>query len=238
MADSLLAIEGLTVRYGKSRALIDLSLSVEEGEIVGIIGPNGAGKTTMLNAASGFKGYEGSIAFGNTEIGSLSEREIVHRGLVHCTEKRDLFPFFSVHENLLMGANFREDRTAVEDDLARVYDLFPRLDERRKQEAGTMSGGEQQMLAIGRALMSDPELLMLDEPTLGLAPIIIEDISEAISRLQEEGMTILLVEQNASFAMAHAERLYLLERGEITRSGPAAELKEDEYIRDAYIGVV
>lgn len=237
MADPLLDVSDLTVRYGKSTALDGVSLSVERGEIVGVIGPNGAGKTTMLDAASGFIEYGGSITFEGTEIRELPEREIVQRGLVHCTEKRDLFDFFSVHENLLMGAQFRDDRGAVERDLDRVYELFPRLDERREQEAETMSGGEQQMLAIGRALMSDPELLMLDEPTLGLAPIIIEDISEAIERLQGEGMTILLAEQNSSFAMNHAERLSLLERGEITREGAAEELKEDEYVRDAYIGV-
>ena len=235
---TLLSIEDLRVSYNGARVIDGISIAVEEGEIVGVIGPNGAGKTTMLNAASGFKAYEGSISFRDTEIAELTEREIVRRGLIHCTEDRDLFDFFSVHENLLMGAQFREDREAVERDFERVYELFPRLDERRKQEAHTMSGGEQQMLAIGRALMSDPDLLMLDEPTLGLAPIIIEDIAEAIEQLQESGMTILLVEQNSTFAMAHAERLYLLERGEITRSGEAAALKEDEYIRDAYIGVV
>jgi branched-chain amino acid transport system ATP-binding protein len=235
---TLLSIEDLHVSYAGARVIDGISVEVTEGEIVGVIGPNGAGKTTMLNAASGFKTYDGSIIFGGTEIADLTEREIVRRGLIHCTENRDLFDFFSVHENLLMGAQFRDDRDAVQRDLDRVYELFSRLDERREQEAHTMSGGEQQMLAIGRALMSDPDLLMLDEPTLGLAPIIIEDISEAIEQLQEEGMTILLVEQNSTFAMAHAERLYLLERGEITRSGPAEELKEDEYIRDAYIGVV
>ena len=213
-------------------------MAIEEGEIVGIIGPNGAGKTTMLDSIAGFKGYDGSITFKGEEISSLTEQEIVRKGLVYCTEDRDLFPFFSVHENLLMGAQFRDDRAAVKSDMEFVYELFPRLDERRKQNAETMSGGEQQMLAIGRALMSDPDLLMLDEPTLGLAPVIIEDINVAIDRLLEEGITILLAEQNASFAMEHAERLFLLERGEITLQGPADELKDDEYVRDAYIGVV
>jgi len=235
---SLLELENVTIAYEKATAVNDVSLSVDEGEIVGIIGPNGAGKTTLLNAISGFKSYQGSITFDGEEVSTFMEQDIVKRGLVYCTEKRDLFPFFPVHENLLMGAQFREDRKAVQEDLDMVYELFPRLAERRKQNAETMSGGEQQMLAIGRALMSDPDLLMLDEPTLGLAPVIIEDINEAIQTLTEQGMTILLAEQNASFAMAHAERLFLLERGEIARQGSAEELKNDEYVRDAYIGVV
>ena len=235
---SLLELEDVTIAYEKATAVDGVSLSVDEGEIVGIIGPNGAGKTTLLNAVSGFKSYRGSITFDGEEVSTLTEQDIVKRGLVYCTEKRDLFPFFPVHENLLMGAQFRDDKKAVQEDLDMVYELFPRLEERRKQNAETMSGGEQQMLAIGRALMSDPDLLMLDEPTLGLAPVIIEDINEAIQTLTDQGMTILLAEQNASFAMTHAERLFLLERGEIARQGSAEELKNDEYVRDAYIGVV
>ncbi|CAI48827.1 ABC-type transport system ATP-binding protein (probable substrate branched-chain amino acids) [Natronomonas pharaonis DSM 2160] len=234
----MLEVDNVSISYGKTSAVSDVSLTVEEGEIVGIIGPNGAGKTTLLDAISGFKGYEGSIRFGGEEIRGLTEQEIVQRGLVYCTEDRDLFPFFSVHENLLMGAQFREDRDAVQEDLEFVYDLFPRLDERRDQHAETMSGGEQQMLAVGRSLMSDPDLLMLDEPTLGLAPVIIEDIKEAIERLSDAGLTILLAEQNSTFALDHAERLCLLERGEITRQGDAETLKNDDYVRDAYIGVV
>lgn len=235
---SMLEIDDVSISYGKTSAVSNVSMSVDEGEIVGIIGPNGAGKTTLLDAIAGFKGYEGSITFNGNEISSLTEQDVVQRGLVYCTEDRDLFPFFSVHENLLMGAQFRDDRKAVKDDLEFVYDLFPRLDERRDQHAETMSGGEQQMLAVGRALMSDPDLLMLDEPTLGLAPIIIEDINEAIDRLLEEGITILLAEQNSTFALKHAERLFLLERGEFTRQGLAEELKNDDYVRDAYIGVI
>lgn len=235
---SVLTLEDVTVAYEQVEAVKNVSLSVDKGEIVGIIGPNGAGKTTLLNAISGFKSYDGTISFNGEDLSTLTEQEIVKRGLVYCTEKRDLFPFFPVHENLLMGAQFREDKQAVKEDLQMVYELFPRLDERRTQNAETMSGGEQQMLAIGRALMSDPDLLMLDEPTLGLAPVIIEDINDAIETLSSQGMTILLAEQNASFAMAHAERLFLLERGEITRQGSAEELKNDEYVRDAYIGVV
>jgi branched-chain amino acid transport system ATP-binding protein len=234
---AVLELEDIHVRYGKSHALKGISLSIEPGEIYGLIGPNGAGKTTMLNAIAGFVDYEGRIEYAGADLAGRSPQSIVTDGLVYCTEDRDLFPFFSVHENLLMGAQFRTDRDAVCDDLEMVYELFPRLDERREQEAETMSGGEQQMLAIGRALLSDPDLLMLDEPTLGLAPIIIEDISEAIERLNDQGLTILLAEQNSTFALRHAERLALIETGTIELSGSAAELRDNEYIRDAYIGV-
>lgn len=234
---SLLEIDNLHVYYEKAEALKGISLSVEEGEIVSIIGPNGAGKTTLLDTISGLKEYEGSIRFDGEELAELTPREIVQRGVIHCTEERDLFPFFTVHQNLLMGGHFRDDRQAVQDDLAMVYELFPRLAERRDQEAGTMSGGEQQMLAIGRALMGDPKLLMLDEPTLGLAPIIIEDINSALEELHQQGLTVLLVEQNASFAMRHAERLYLLETGTIEITGSATDFRDDDYIQEAYMGV-
>ena len=234
---ALLEIDDLHVYYDRAEALKGIDLHVEEGEIVSVIGPNGAGKTTLLNAISGLKEYEGSIRFRGEALTGQTEREIVMRGVIHCTEERDLFPFFSVHQNLQMGAQFREDENAVQEDLEMVYDLFPRLDERRDQEAHTMSGGEQQMLAIGRALMGDPELLLLDEPTLGLAPIIIEDISEILERLQAEGLTVLLAEQNSTFAMTHAERLYLLETGTVELTGNAAEFREDDYIQDAYLGI-
>lgn len=237
MSDTILTLENVDVSYGKTQALRDVSLSVDRGEIVGVIGPNGAGKTTMLDAIAGYKEYSGSITYDGTEVTSRTSQQLVNDGLVYCTEDRDLFPFFSVHENLQMGANFRKDRAAVKEDFEFVYDLFPRLDERRKQEAQTMSGGEQQMLALARALMSDPDVLMLDEPTLGLAPVIIDDISEAINRLLDEGLTILLAEQNSTFALRHAERLSLLEQGSIELSGTAEEMRDDEYIRDAYVGV-
>lgn len=236
MAESLFEVEDLDVYYDRVQALDGVSITVEEGEIVSVIGPNGAGKTTMLNAISGDLDYDGSVRYRGEELSDLSEREIVERGVIHCTEHRDLFPFFTVHENLLMGAHLLNGKETKEK-LAYVYDLFPRLDERREQEAQTMSGGEQQMLAIGRALMSDPELLMLDEPTQGLAPIIIEDISEALEELRSEGLSILLAEQNSSFAMRHAERLYLLETGTIELSGTDEEFKNNDYVRDAYIGV-
>ncbi|SDJ84384.1 ABC transporter ATP-binding protein [Natronorubrum texcoconense] len=241
MSDSTtphLEIDDLHVYYGKAHALQGVSIDVDNGEIFGVIGPNGAGKTTMLNAIAGFLEYDGSIHYDGVDLATVSPRDIVTDGLVYCTEDRDLFPFFTVHENLQMGAQFRDDREAVEEDMRMVYDLFPRLDERRDQEAETMSGGEQQMLAIGRALMSDPDLLMLDEPTLGLAPIIIEDINDAIEKLnQEEGLTILLAEQNSTFALRHAERLALLETGSIELAGSAAEFQDNDYIREAYIGI-
>jgi branched-chain amino acid transport system ATP-binding protein len=237
MSDQILQLDNVDVSYGKTQALRGVSLEVEKGEIVGVIGPNGAGKTTMLDSIAGYKEYSGSITYKGNDISEMDSGELVNEGLVYCTEDRDLFPYFTVHENLQMGAQFRNDREAIQDSFDFVYELFPRLDERRGQEAQTMSGGEQQMLALGRALMSDPEVLMLDEPTLGLAPVIIDDISEAIRRLQDQGLTILLVEQNSTFALRHAERLYLLEQGSVELSGSADELRDDEYIRDAYVGV-
>lgn len=237
MSEPLLELDGVDVTYDKTQALKNVSMTVSEGDIAGIIGPNGAGKTTMLDSIAGHKDYQGSITYQGMEISSAKSHDLVKEGLVYCTENRDLFPFFSVHENLLMGAHFRKDRAAVKEDFEFVYDLFPRLDDRREQNAQTMSGGEQQMLALARALMSDPDLLMLDEPTLGLAPVIIDDISEAIQRLQDEGLTILLVEQNSTFALRHADHLSLLEQGRIELSGTADELRNDDYIRDAYVGV-
>jgi branched-chain amino acid transport system ATP-binding protein len=234
--EAFFSVRDLDVFYGKAQALDGVSIEVNAGEVVSVIGPNGAGKTTMLEAISGLVDYDGEIRFDGTDLGEQSPRGIVEQGVIHCTEDRDLFPFFSVHENLRMGAHRLEGHLSERFEL--VYNLFERLDERREQEAHTMSGGEQQMLAIGRALMADPDLLMLDEPTQGLAPVIIDDISEAIEELREQGLTILLAEQNSSFAMRHAERLYLLETGTIELAGTAEEFKENEYVRDAYIGVV
>lgn len=234
----LLDVKDLSVYYGKSRALENVSFHIDEGEIVSVIGPNGAGKTTLLNAVSRVKEYEGTIRFDGEEISSLNEQEAVNRGIVHTPEERALYPYFSVHNNLLMGAYSRNDQEAIKSDLRRIYDLFPQLDERRSQHAGTLSGGEQQMLAIGRSLMTSPNLLMLDEPTLGLAPIITEEVNDVLEELRDAGMTILLAEQNASFAMEVAERMYLLETGNIELSGNANEFKDNEYIRDAYIGIM
>jgi len=233
---TLLDVSNLDAYYDRSQALSDVSLAVDAGEIVGVIGPNGAGKTTLLNVLSGLKDYEGSATYDGAEIADLPPTDVVERGLIQCSERRDLYSYMSVEKNLEMGAYARGH-----DDLAanreRVYDLFPRLEERREQDAETMSGGEQQMLAIGRSLVSDPRVLMLDEPTLGLAPVVIEQISETLETLAAEGMTVLLAEQNATFALGHAERLYLLETGRIELSGDAAEFRENEHIRDAYVGI-
>ena len=234
---SLLEVSHVDVHYDRAQALTDVSLSVDTGEIVGVIGPNGAGKTTLLDVLSGVKEYDGTVTFDGTDLTTLSPRGIVQRGLIQCPETRDLYSYFSVEKNLLMGA-YARGAEQTEENLEMVYELFPRLAERREQNARTMSGGEQQMLAIGRALMGDPELLMLDEPTLGLAPVVIDQISETLVRLSEEGLTVLLAEQNSSFALRHAERLYLLETGSVELSGTADELKDNEYVREAYIGVV
>ncbi|WP_299266449.1 ABC transporter ATP-binding protein [Halorientalis sp.] len=234
--ETLLEVDDLSVFYGSSQALGEVSLDVDEGEIVSVIGPNGAGKTTLLESMSGLLPYEGSVRYQGQEVSERNVRALVGDGLLHCTEDRDLFPFFTVHQNLLMGGQ-RLGRSEREERLDYVYDLFPRLDERRSQEAETMSGGEQQMLAIGRALMGDPDLLMLDEPTQGLAPVIIEDISDAVEELRSEGLTLLLAEQNTTFAMQHADRLYLVETGTIELSGTDEEFKNNDYVRDAYIGI-
>jgi branched-chain amino acid transport system ATP-binding protein len=231
---TLLTVENCSVSYGKVRALRDVSLQVEEGEFVSVIGPNGAGKSTLANAVSGFLDYEGSIRYGDREVGDVSPRGLVQDGLIHCTEKRDLFGYMSVEDNLRLGAYRASD--AVDDRLAFVYDLFPALEERTDQHARTMSGGEQQMLAIGRALMGEPDLLVLDEPTLGLAPVILENISEGIDEIRESGVTIVLCEQNVTFAMDHADRIYLLENGDLVREGAPEDLRGDEYIRESYLG--
>ncbi len=231
----VLHAENLQVSYGKVTALRGVDLEVREGEIVGLIGPNGAGKTTFANTATGFIDYEGSLEYRGREIAEQSQVRLVEDGVIHCTEERDLFGFMSVDDNLRLGA-YRRNESYLESQLEFVYDLFPRLDERREQNARTMSGGEQQMLAVGRALMGDPDLLILDEPTLGLAPVILEDISEALGPIQEEGVTILLTEQNVTFAFKHADRLYLLENGDVARTGHPDDLRGDDYIRETYLG--
>jgi branched-chain amino acid transport system ATP-binding protein len=225
---------GLSVSYGKINALQDVNLTIEEGEVVSLIGPNGAGKTTFADTTAGFLPYEGQVSYRGTEIRDADRSTLVDRGMIYCTEKRDLFSFMDVEQNLTMGAF--QSRDTVDERQEFVYDLFPRLDERRSQEARTMSGGEQQMLAIGRALMGDPDLLILDEPTLGLAPVIVDDISEAIGPILDRGVTILLAEQNVTFALNHADHIYLLENGTVAKSGPAADMKGDSYIRDTYLG--
>ncbi|MDZ7745468.1 MAG: ABC transporter ATP-binding protein [Halobacteriales archaeon] len=232
-SEVVLSISGVDVSYGKVQALRDVDLSVDEGEIVSVIGPNGAGKSTLANAVSGFKSFDGTIEYRGESVAGQTPESIVESGLIHCTESRDLFGFMSVDDNLELGSYRRGD---VDERKRFVYELFPRLDERRNQYANTMSGGEQQMLAIGRALMSDPDMLVLDEPTLGLAPIILEDISEGIDAIQSEGVTVLLCEQNVTFALDHADEIHLLENGKFVRSGPPADLRDDDYIRESYLG--
>jgi branched-chain amino acid transport system ATP-binding protein len=231
-ARTVLDCEDLRVSYGKVAALRGIDISVGDGEMVGVIGPNGAGKTTLSNTITGFLDYSGRVQYRGSEVADRSVDTLVESGLIHCTESRDLFGHMSVEDNLTLGAY----RHGESERLSFVYDLFPRLEERADQHARTMSGGEQQMLAIGRSLMGDPDCLLLDEPTLGLAPVIIEDISDGIERIREEGMSILLCEQNVTFAIDHADRIYLLENGEITREGDPETLRGDEYIQDAYLG--
>lgn len=230
---TVLDISDLHVMYDTVEALRGLDLHVEEGEIVGVIGPNGAGKSTLSDTVSGFKGYEGSVTYQGEEVRGRKPRELVRDGLIYCTERRDLFGFMSVEDNLTLGSYLRGDQ---DERLGFVYDLFSRLEERRDQNARTLSGGEQQMLALGRALMGDPEFLVLDEPTIGLAPVIIEDIAHGIEEINGAGVTVLLAEQNVTFTMNHADRVYLLENGEFVREGTPEELRDDEYVSEAYIG--
>lgn len=234
----MLKIDNLTVHYGVIPALKGISLEVEEGEIVCLIGANGAGKTTTLHSISGLKKpTEGSIYFQSELINSKPAHEIVKLGISQVPEGRGVFPNLSVLENLYLGAYLRQDKTAIEKDLKWVYQVFPRLEERKNQQAGTLSGGEQQMLAIGRALMSRPKLMLMDEPSMGLAPIIVEEIFRIIRQLNREmETTILLVEQNAQMALAVSHRGYVIETGEIVISGPAEILKANEGIKKAYLG--
>ncbi len=232
--DTILTVTDLHVSYGQVKALQGVDVAVGDGEIVSVIGPNGAGKTTLADTIGGFLPYRGTAVYQGRPITGRSHADLVHDGLIYCTESRDLFDFMSVEDNLRLGS-FRHPE-GVEDRLEYVLDLFPVLDDRIDQSARTMSGGEQQMLAIGRALMGEPDLLLLDEPTLGLAPVILEDISDAIDRIRDSGVAILLCEQNATFAMDHADRIYLLENGAVEREGTPAEIESDEYIRDAYLG--
>jgi len=232
---TLLDVDQLDAFYGKAQALHSVSLQVEAEAVVAVIGPNGAGKTTLLNALSGLVPYQGEVQF-NGQALPRRPHDIVERGLIHCPEGRHLFPYLDVHDNLVLGAYRRRD-AEVARDLEAVKELFPRLAERRRQSVHTLSGGEQQMVAVGRALMSRPKLLMLDEPTLGLAPIVCEDISRALGEIRKRfGMAILLAEQNTGFAFAHADRVHLLETGQLVLEGSSTELREDPYIRQAYLG--
>ena len=234
--DALLNVENINVYYGAIHAIKDISFHVNEGEIVTLIGANGAGKTTTLQTISGLlRSKTGSITFQGHNISNVRADKLVTHGLAQVPEGRRVFLQMSVEENLEMGA-FTQPPSGVGQDLEMVYDLFPRLKERRRQVAGTLSGGEQQMLAMGRALMSHPKLLMLDEPSMGLAPILVEQIFEIIRNLNHNGSTILLVEQNAQMALSVAHRGYVLETGKIVTTGTGAELIESPEIKKAYLG--
>jgi len=235
----MLKIENLNVFYGGIHALRGISLTVPDGQIVALIGANGAGKSTPLRASSGIvKPASGSIIFDGQDLTQLQAHEIVSRGVVMVPEGRRVFPDMSVLENLYLGAHSRTDHKAVQQDLELVFDLFPRLKERQRQHAGTLSGGEQQMLALGRALMANPKLLTMDEPSLGLAPILVEQVFEIIRRIHDEGKTILLIEQNARAALQVADYGYILETGQIVLEGPGRELAQNDAVRKAYLGVV
>jgi len=233
----MLRLENLTVAYGAIRALHGISLEVEEGEIVALIGANGAGKSTTLRTISGLiRPQSGRIFFGEREITRLPPDRIVALGISHVPEGRRVFTRLTVSENLELGAYVRKSRREVREAMERVFRRFPRLQERRDQLAGTLSGGEQQMLAIGRALMSQPRLLLMDEPSMGLAPMLVREIFAIIKELNEAGTTVLLVEQNAHMALSVARRAYVLETGAITLAGPVAELACRKEIREAYLG--
>jgi branched-chain amino acid transport system ATP-binding protein len=233
---SLLEVEGIHTFYGYIEALKGVSLEVEEGEIVTLIGSNGAGKSTTLRSISGLSPpREGSIRFAGEDIHHVPPQEIVRRGISQSPEGRHCFQRMTVRENLELGAYLRRD-SRIKEDLDRVFDLFPRLQEREKQKAGTMSGGEQQMLAIGRALMAEPKLLLLDEPSMGIAPILVQRIYETIAQINKQGMTILLVEQNANYALGVSKRGYVLETGAVVLANSSEKLREDPEVQRAYLG--
>ena len=237
MADIMLKIDNIHVYYGAIHALKGVSLEVRKGEIVTLIGANGAGKSTTLRTVSGLLAPKsGSISFLGENIAGMPAHEIVKHGISQVPEGRRIFAEMSVQENLEMGAFTRKDKAGVEKDFEIVYNRFPRLKERRKQQAGTLSGGEQQMLAMGRALMSRPKLLLLDEPSMGLAPLLIKEIFSIIEDINREGTTVLLVEQNANMALSIAHRAYVMETGRITLQGAAKELAASEDVRKAYLG--
>jgi branched-chain amino acid transport system ATP-binding protein len=233
----MLELDSISVLYGKRPVLREVSLSVGAGQVVTLVGANAAGKTTTLRTIMGLKEpAAGTIRFDGVDVTRLSTVDRVRKGLALSPEGRQIFPKFTVEENLIMGGYQRADRNWLGDDIARVYEMFPRLAERRNQKAGSMSGGEQQMLAIGRALMSQPRCLLLDEPTLGLAPIIVDEIDRIVRRLADGGMTILLAEQNAAMALGVSNYAYVLESGRISLAGEAAVLKETAEVRKLYLG--
>jgi branched-chain amino acid transport system ATP-binding protein len=234
----LLELQDVSLLYGRIQALHGISLHVNEGEIVALIGANGAGKSTTMRAISGLRNIAtGSIRFDGKDITKVRPDRRVALGMCQAPEGRGIFPGMTVEENLGMGAYIRRDYAAIREDLARVLSLFPRLEERFKQAGGTLSGGEQQMLAVGRALMSRPRLLLLDEPSMGLAPMLIQQIFSILTEINQQGTTILLVEQNAQQALSRAHRAYVLETGRIVKTATGRELLTDPAVREAYLGV-
>ncbi|HBB61612.1 MAG TPA: ABC transporter ATP-binding protein [Lachnospiraceae bacterium] len=233
----MLKVENLKVRYGMIEAIKGISFEVRDGEIVTLIGANGAGKTTTMHAISGLlKPASGSITMDGQDLVKMPSHKIVSLGLAQVPEGRRVFAQQTVEENLVLGAYTRRDKSGIEEDQERVFDLFPRLKERRTQLAGTLSGGEQQMLAMGRALMAKPKLVLMDEPSMGLSPLLVKEIFHIIEDINKQGTTVLLVEQNARMALAIADRAYVLETGKITLEGTGEELAKDERVRKAYLG--
>lgn len=233
----MLNVQGIDVYYGKIQALKQVSLEIHKGEIVTLIGANGAGKSTLLKTISGLeKPRNGTILFEGDQIGGKAAQDIVKKGISHVPEGRRVFANMSIEENLQLGAYLRKDKQGIRDDFEKIYTLFPRLKERIRQQAGTLSGGEQQMLAMGRALMARPNLLLLDEPSMGLAPLLVKTIFRIIEEINQQGTTILLVEQNANMALSIADRAYVIETGSIVLSGTSEELHSSEQVKMAYLG--
>lgn len=233
----MLHVNDINVYYGNIQALKGISLEINQGEIVTLIGANGAGKSTLLKTISGLlKPKQGDILFNGSSIAGKPAQTIVKRGISHVPEGRRVFANMSIEENLELGAYLRKDKAGIKQDFEKVYHLFPRLLERRKQQAGTLSGGEQQMLAMGRALMAKPDLLLLDEPSMGLAPLLVKQIFSIVQEINNTGTTILLVEQNANLALSIADRAYVVETGRIVLSGQADELTASEEVKKAYLG--
>jgi branched-chain amino acid transport system ATP-binding protein len=231
-------IQDLRVAYGKAKILEGISMEVEPRELVSVIGPNGAGKTTLLRAISRVAESQGSISFEGTRVDHLSPVEVVKRGIIHCPERRRLFPDLSVQNNLEMGAFLRhKDKEGIERDMQRMFTLFPILRERRTQDARTLSGGEQQMLAIARSLMSQPKFLMLDEPSMGLAVLVKRFLAETIKGIQKNGVTVLLVEQDADLAFSVADRVYVLEHGKVALQGLPENLMKNPHVKEIYLGI-
>lgn len=234
---SMLEIEKLEVYYGAINAIKGISFSVEQGEIIALIGANGAGKTTTLHTITGLvPAKHGSVKLNGTDITKIPAHKIVSMGMAHVPEGRRVFAQLTVYENLMLGAYTRKDKAEIAETLERVYERFPRLKERRKQTAGTLSGGEQQMLAMGRALMSKPSIILMDEPSMGLSPLYVSEIFDIITEINKSGTTVLLVEQNAKKALSIANRAYVLETGTIALSGNAKELMDNEQVKKAYLG--